>query len=304
LGLFAILAEKDCHLDQICATLNLAERPAKMLLRLCLSLNLIEEKDNVYSLACAAKNYLTERSPYFLGTMFDFTIENTRTLYSYDNLKRAVLSDRALAYNCQDWTAVHQADAEKAKRFTAVMHAHSRAAASAWVQKIDLSRSKIFLDIGGGSAIHSIQATHMNPQLRAVVLDLPPVCQAAREYVESFRMSDKIDFLSADFFKDEFPSADTHFYSDIFHDWSAEKCRFLAKKSFARLPPGGRILIHEMLDDGDFTVASASLAMLLWTEGQQYSASELRAILEHVGFIGIKIQLSFGYWSIISANKP
>ena len=42
-----------------------------------------------------------------------------------------------------------------------------------------------------------------------------------------------------------------HFYSNIFHDWPPEKCSFLTRKSFDALPPGGRLVVHEMLYDDD-----------------------------------------------------
>ena len=52
-----------------------------------------------------------------------------------------------------------------------------------------------------------------------------------------------------------------------------------------------------------FTVASASLSMLLWTQGQQFSGAELKKILADAGFAEIKITPSFGYWSIIEGVK-
>jgi len=94
--------------------------------------------------------------------------------------------------------------------------------------------------------------------------------------------------------QDSFPTADLHFYSQIYHDWPLEKCRFLTQKSFESLEPGGRIIIHEMLynDDktGPFPVAAFNIVMLLCTEGQQYSGSELWAMLREAGFTDIEVK--------------
>ncbi|HEY1849716.1 MAG TPA: methyltransferase [Candidatus Binataceae bacterium] len=69
----------------------------------------------------------------------------------------------------------------------------------------------------------------------------------------------------------------------IFHDWTAEKCLLLAKKSFDALEPGGRIIVHEMLFNsqrtGPFPVAAFNITMLLWCEGEQYSGREISSIL-------------------------
>jgi O-methyltransferase domain len=94
----------------------------------------------------------------------------------------------------------------------------------------------------------------------------------------------------------------------IFHDWPADKCRFLAQKSFDALEPGGRIIVHEMLFNNDrsgpFPVAANNIAMLLWTEGGQYSGPEISSILRKAGFKKIEVKPTFGYWSIVTGVKP
>jgi hypothetical protein len=56
-----------------------------------------------------------------------------------------------------------------------------------------------------------------------------------------------------------------------------------AEGGFENLAPGGRIILHEkLLNDaktGPFAIAAFSIAMLLWTEGEQYSGQELSTML-------------------------
>ncbi|KVN11075.1 hypothetical protein WT08_14330 [Burkholderia sp. MSMB1552] len=47
--------------------------------------------------------------------------------------------------------------------------------------------------------------------------------------------------------RDPFPAADLHFYSNIFHGWPADRNAVLVRKSFDALPCGGRIVLHEVL---------------------------------------------------------
>jgi hypothetical protein len=105
-----------------------------------------------------------------------------------------------------------------------------------------------------------------------------------------------------------FPAADLHLYSWIYHDWPPEKCRWLTQKSFESLPPGGRIIIHEMLynDDktGPFTVAACNIGMLWGTEGQEFSGRELSEMLSEAGFREIEVKPTWGYWSIVTGQKP
>ncbi len=101
---------------------------------------------------------------------------------------------------------------------------------------------------------------------------------------------------------------DALFFSNIWHDWNFQTCRWLATRSFEALPPGGRIMLHEMLLDddgaGSATTASFSLLMLLATQGQQFTFGELKQILEGVGFSGVESRQTCAYYSITTGHKP
>lgn len=94
----------------------------------------------------------------------------------------------------------------------------------------------------------------------------------------------------------------------VFHDWPPERCHFFARKSFESLPPGGRIVIHEMLfnDDrtGPFPVAAFNVDMLIAMPGQQYAKREVSAMLKEAGFRRIETKPTIGYWSIVTGVKP
>jgi hypothetical protein len=99
--------------------------------------------------------------------------------------------------------------------------------------------------------------------MRFTVAELPVVCALAEEYVAHYRLQDRIDTASLDMFSDPWPSGyDAHFLSNIFHDWSWERCRLLARQSFESLPPGVRIYLHEMLleDTRDAPLAATSFS--------------------------------------------
>jgi O-methyltransferase domain len=139
------------------------------------------------------------------------------------------------------------------------------------------------------------------------VFDTAPVCEVASEIVSNNRLQARIRTQVGDMWKDPFPLADLHFYSMIFHDWPADKCQFLARKSFDSLGPGGRIIIHEMLFNNDrtgpFPVAALNIDMLLWVEGEQYSGREISSMLREAGFRSIEVKTTFGYWSIVTGVK-
>jgi SAM-dependent methyltransferase len=307
LKLFPLLAEKPRTLAQVCSALNITPRAARALLSTCTALELVQVKGEVYMLTPTSEEYLLETSPTYFGGYLDLLIE-TNSLVSFESVKTAVLTNSAQVYGTGDLFKSHEEQTALAGAFTRAMHGHSMSSALAWPGLIDLSGYQLMLDVGGGSAAHAIGAAQRWSHLRATVLDIAPVCQVADEFIARHGLQDRITTQIGDMWTDPFPSADLHFYSDIFHDWPPEKCQFLTRKSFESLTPGGRLIIHEILYNdtkaGPLAAAAYNIAMLLNTQGQQYSARELSVMLTEAGFTDIESMPTFGYWSMVSGRKP
>jgi len=264
--------------------------------------------DGRYRVTSITEDYLLPESPTYFGTYWDLIINNY-SVCSLESLEQAVRTDTAQAYGAvQEMFKSHGEDFNLARFFTRTMHSTSMAPALAWPELVDLSARRLLLDIGGGSGAHCIGAALKWPGLGAIVLDTAPVCEVAAEFIAERQLQDRVRTHVADMWKDSFPSADVHFYSFIYHDWTPEKCRFLTRKSFESLPSGGQILIHEILYNDDksspFAAIGMNMIMLGWTEGQQHSGQELSSMLGDAGFTNIEIKPTFGYWSIVSALKP
>jgi hypothetical protein len=291
----------------LAAALHIGERPANALLSVAAAQGFVQCSNEVYALTPIAEGYLLPQSPTYYGGMIDLRMA-AMSVYTCETLKKSVLTDTPQAYGDRDVFSANAEDPSRAQAFTRAMHSQSTAAARAWPQLLDLSGHHKMLDIGGGSGAHSIGAALHWPQLSAIVLDLAPVCPIAAEYVEQERLSNRIHTHPGDMFEDPFPTADLHFYGNVYHDWPVEKCRVLAGKSFGALPSGGRLIIHEVLYDhdknGPLEAASIAAVMLLWQRGRQYSSRELTSILSEAGFNEIEVRRSFGLWSVVCGCKP
>ena len=307
LKLFPLLAPSPLTVAEVAGKLRLAERVAETLLILCTSLDLLERRGDQFALTPLAEDYLLPESPTYFGGFLEGALIRQPHLSAFDTMKRAVLENRAQVYEGDDLFESHEQELEMARDFTMMMHGHSMAAALAWPERIDLSESRLMIDIGGGSGAHAIGASLRWPDLQAVVFEMPTVCEVALEVIGSYGLTDRITTHQGDLWNDPFPAGDLHFYGDIFHDWRDDKCRELAAKSFAALETGGRLMIHEVLYDDDktgpFAAAAYSVGMLLWTEGLQRSGPEHTAILRDAGFADITVTPTFGSWSVVSGHK-
>ena len=98
-----------------------------------------------------------------------------------------------------------------------------------------------------------------------------------------------VETRAADMFRQPWPTGyDALFFSNVWHDWNVRTCQWLAARAFDALPSGGRILLHEML---------------LATQGQQFTAGELKAILDAAGFARIDVTHTHPYYSLVTGYK-
>jgi len=282
-------------------------RGLRALLPMLRQQQLLQLQDGAYRLNEASRAYLLKASPWFWGGLYR---RIAKTLPAHKLLLETVNNERARAAKnrpVDGWESGH-VDMALARDVTAFMHSHSMAAAVGMTHNCDFSACRRVLDVGGGSGCFSIALALALPDVRCTVMELPTICELARGYIGDAGVSDRVDTTVVDMFRQDWPQGyDMHFFSNIFHDWSIDTCLDLAKRSFAALPAGGRIVLHEMLlDDGGLTPAPAvtfSLLMAMGTLGQQFTLGQLRDILQQAGFRDITSRHSYGYYSIVSAVK-
>lgn len=199
---------------------------------------------------------------------------------------------------------------EAAHGIATFMHAHSQGPALGAAAQEVFGELSTLMDVGCGSGVYGIEIARAHPGLKVVLMDLKEMASEAQGYVDKAGMGAQVSTAGVNMFTEEWPRvADGHFFSNVFHDWSDETNRLLARKSFAALPSGGRIFLNEILMDdeetGPFAAAAFSLLMLVGTLGKQYSLPEFRAILESAGFTDVTaVRTGGGHYSLVSARKP
>ncbi|KVE39315.1 methyltransferase [Burkholderia sp. TSV86] len=305
-GLFRKLAARACTLDEIGASLGLARRPAEALVSASVALGFVRRDAERFTLTALGEDLLLPGSPTYFGAFWDLMYDNSGT-FSIAGLDAALERNAPRVYGEEGGIFhLHQQDAALGMRFMYAMQSISAAHAPVWPAKLDLAAHRMMLDIGGGPGTQALGALSIWPSLRATIFDLPAVCEQGRALVdESCRA--RVAFHPGDMWRDPFPRADLHFYSNVFHDWPADKNAFLARKSFDALPSGGRIVLHEVLyrDDksGPPAAAAFSLMMISWAEGEQYTSHALSAMLADAGFVSIETIPSFGHYSLVTGVK-
>lgn len=309
IGLFAWLHQTAATAADVSERYGMTAQAAEAMLGVLTSKGHLVQHLGRFHLTESSQQFLLPDSAYYCGPALD--LRRQRPI-DHRVLKEILFRPRgattSVVFDTEMWQA-GEAQVDRHRASTASMHALFLPAAVALARNADVSGARHVLDVAGGSGCFSIALATCYPEMRFTVMELPAAGALAAEYVQRYDVSDRVTIMSGNMFSDEWPAGhDAHFFSNVFHDWNEEQCRFLASKSYAALPPGGRILLHESLlnetRDGPALMTLYSMNMARVTdEGKQYSASELERVLVGAGFTDVRVMHTYSIFSLVSGRK-
>jgi acetylserotonin N-methyltransferase len=308
-GTFAALSEQSLTTEELARKLGFDARALGLHLAGLGAMGLLDKRGGKWSASPEARRWLhPDGEGYWGGFLFGFRERTRMHEQLLETLQTGKRPENAVSGG-PEWERGHMSD-EAAQRIAAFMHAHSQAPARGAAQQPEFASVKHLMDVGCGSGVYGIEIARANPAMRVTLMDLEAMAAAAQTYVDKAGLADRIATAGVNMFEEAWPThADAHFFANVFHDWSEETNRLIARKSFAALPSGGRIFLSEILMDDDLAgpwpAASFSLLMLVGTLGKQYSLPEFTEILESAGFTDVTARRhGGGYYSLVSATKP
>lgn len=294
-GLFTRLAGgRTVTVAEAAAEFGLDERPADLLLSASASLGLLEKAGDGYRNSALAEQFLVEGRPYYFGAQVRYS--DLRTYLPWHRVGEALRGNRPLTWDPQQQDSLFDTtDPELVAQFWDAMFATSRFTARALADAYDFGAHRRLLDVGGGAGAFPIEFCLRLPELRATILDLPHVCVRAGERIAEAGLTDRIGTVAGDFLADPaLPDGhDVILLSMILHDWDEPTNRALLARCHDALPPGGVIVISELLLNDERTgppeAALMGMNMLVETEGgKNYSGAEYRRWLTDAGFVDVR----------------
>lgn len=287
LDFFSWLAAHPARLEAICAHFHITERPTDVMLTLFTANGFIENRGGVFHATATAREHLCKDSPWHLGPYYD-SLHNRPIAKDFLEVLR---TDRPAGWSGDQATADwHQAmeDETFARRFTAAMDCRGIYFSQALAKQLDLRGRSRLLDIGCGSAIYACAITAQHPHVRAVGLDQAPVDRIARKLVAERACADRVEIVAGSMFDGLPPDCDVHLFSNVLHDWGGADALRLLAASYAALPAGGLLVIHDAFINADKSgplhVAEYSALLMHSTQGKCWSVAEYAAMLQEIGF--------------------
>ncbi len=303
LGLFTAVSQGAGNIEEIAAALDIHPTNAERLVAMCAAMDLLRLEGGRYGNPPDVERFLVEGTPRYAGPWMLFTKpswgEWGRLTEHLRNKDLQLMGDMA-GYSVVD-----------ARRYHTATFSIGLGAGRRFVRQVDLTGRKKILDLGGGSGAYCIAAANAHPELQAVVFDLPPVAEVAREFIAENGVADRVSAQAGDFTKDDFPTdADVVIMASNLPMYGREMIQSVVQKAFDALLPGGEMhLIGETLNDdrvGPIGPAYWGLGQATQdTLGLAHSEADCFRYFETAGFIDVAVHAFIeGSLSRICGTKP
>jgi hypothetical protein len=310
LDLFTKIAGGAATLEALAKATGIAPNRLRTLLTTLKTVGLISEAGGTFANAPATATYLVAGAP---GDFRDYVrVVNGGFLYEgVRHLEKALRGERIFPGKGFYEGIVYSEGGVGAEAFSAAQHAGSQGPARLFAKRIDLSRARRFLDVGGGSGAYTHAVLRRYPDLRATILDFPETLDTARRYAAEAGLSGRIEHLGGNAITAAWPGGqDVVLMSYVWSAVGAADIPVLARRAFEALDRGGTVLIHDFMTDdahqGPDFAAWYLLAAILDNPGAEcLTPGYVEGVLRAAGFAVERTETMLeGITSLTRARKP
>ena len=303
LGLFSELAKGPATAEALQARLGLHPRSVHDFLDALVALGMLEREGANYRNTPATGLYLDRGKPSYLGGMLEMA--NARLYRFWGGLTDALRTGRPQneARHGGDFFAALYADPARLEGFLKAMTGLSAPIAAAIARQFPWDRYRTLIDVGCAQGGLPVTLAQAHPHLAGGGFDLPAVEPVFTAHVAAHGLAGRLRFHPGDFLRDPLPAADVLVMGHILHDWDLAQKRELLAKAHAALPPGGALIVYDMMIDDARRANAAgllmSLNMLIETPGGfDYTGADCIGWLRAAGFREARVEPLGGAYSM------
>lgn len=297
LSLFTVLAERPLELAELTRRLGLHPRGARDFFDALVALGFLERDGALYKNAPGAKTFLNHRNPELDMTGF-LEVADVHWYNTWRHLTTALRTgepqSKATAGEGDHFDVLYS-DPVRVEKWQQAMHAGSLGTTSALAEKFPWPEYQTVADIGcaAGSMLRRVLSRHSH--LHGIGFDLAPLAPYFERAAAEAGLANRMKFSAGSFFFDPLPSAHVISFGHVLHDWDLPTKRMLLQKAFDALPPGGAVVVYDMMIDDERSKNAFGLLMSLHVllespGGFDYTGADCLSWLEDAGFRGCYVQ--------------
>lgn len=278
LNLFEVLESSAKTSLEISQHLAVAQQHIELLLEGLVSIKFLDKEKSIYALNDISV-YLTENHPETLKyACLNWSGDHLQAWMALDETIKTGKSFFQNIYD-QDYFEFLNQDKEKLNQYHKAMFAYAKDDYQNLSDKIDFSKHKSIMDVGGGYGAAISQIKENFPHLECYLFDLPSV-------IDNCNLKNDVILLAGNFFEEIPKASEAIILSRILHDWNDEKASEILKNTYDALPEKGYLYVIENCSDKITTDLSLlSLNMLVMCESFERSSYEYIAMVSKCGFI-------------------
>jgi SAM-dependent methyltransferase len=302
LQLFRQLDGKRMKAEAIGRALKIHPHYLEPFLNAFVALRLLDKvKDGYGNTPFARKYFIDERSIYWTRQYTNECLDDYDALTVLEQalatgkLPRSLKRARRPLYV----VAMHR-DPKQAENFTHMLFHLHQPDAEALAKYLDLSRRRALLDVGGGSGVMSMALARKNPQLRATILDIAPVCKVAAGIIRRTGLGKRVRTLPGNFHHRLPEGYDVIMMCDI-----GPVSQRLLRSVYRSLPPGGLLALVDRYLSEDGTQPLARLVEHF--AGSSFGVATWKNMVDAVeacGFKQVKAENTYRDVWYITGVKP
>jgi SAM-dependent methyltransferase len=234
LGLFTAVSNGAGTYEEVAEALDIHPTNAERLMVMLCAAGLLEKPGARHRNAPDVERFLVDGKPGYMGPWITFTKPQWNAWgHLADHLRE---KDLSVMGAMEDFTI------DDARRYHAATYSIGLGAGRRFARQVDLSARTKIMDIGGGSGAYCIAAAKEYGSIRAVVLDLAPVCEIARAFIAEHGVEDRVAAQPCDFTRDPFPwDCDVAIMASNLPMYSRDMIASVIAKAHDALLPGGEM---------------------------------------------------------------
>ncbi len=243
IGMFTAISKGAGTYEEVARALDIHPTNAERLMVMLCAAGLLQKTHGRHRNAPDVERFLVEGSPGYMGPWITFTKPQ------WNEWGR--LSEHIRTKELKVMGGIETFTVADARRYHNATYSIGMGAGRRFVRQVDLRGRKRIMDIGGGSGAYCIAAAKEHAGIRAVVLDLPVVCEVTREFIAENGVADRVEAQACNFTRDPFPTdCDVAIMASNLPMYSREMIARVIKKAHDALLPGGEMhLIGETTND-------------------------------------------------------
>ena len=234
IGGFTAISKGAGTYDEVARAVDIHPTNAERLMVMLCAAGLLEKSEGRHRNAPDVERFLVEGESGYMGPWITFTKPQ------WNEWGR--LSDHLRVKALKVMGSIETFTVDDARRYHNATYSIGMGAGRRFVRQIDLAKRKRIMDIGGGSGAYCIAAAKAHLAIRAVVLDLPVVCEVARDFIAENGVSDRVEARPCNFTRDPFPGdCDVAIMASNLPMYGREMIGAVIKKAHDALLPGGEM---------------------------------------------------------------